>query len=95
MAEAANSENELYGIGRMLSILNENPDSEPEEVLRGVMRGINSFVDGAEQFDDITMLCFRYHGPVNEDGRSLPSAGRTRQSSPVKQSSLIDETKTE
>ena len=95
VAEAVNSENELYGTGRMLSILNENPDSEPEEVLRGVMRGINSFVDGAEQFDDITMLCFRYHGPVNEDGRSLPSAGRTRQSSPVKQSSLIDETKTE
>ena len=95
VAEAANSENELYGIGRMLSILNENPDSEPEEVLRGVMRGINSFVDGAEQFDDITMLCFRYHGTVNEDGPSLPSAGRTRQSSPVKQSSLIDETKTE
>ena len=67
VAEAANSENELYGTGRMLSILNRNPDAEPEEVLRGVMKGINGFVDGAEQFDDITMLCFRYHGPVNED----------------------------
>ena len=51
----------------MLSILNENPDAEPEEVLRGVMRGINTFMDGAEQFDDITMLCFRYNGPVNAD----------------------------
>ena len=26
------------------------------------MNDINSFVDGAEQFDDITMLCFRYMG---------------------------------
>ena len=26
------------------------------------MSDIHSFVDGAEQFDDITMLCFRYQG---------------------------------
>ena len=51
----------------MLSILNENPDAEPEEVLRGVMRGLNAFMDGAEQFDDITMLCFRYNGRINAD----------------------------
>lgn len=70
MAEASNSKNELYGTDRMLSILNQNLDADPEEVLRGVMRGINDFVDGAEQFDDITMLCFRYNGPVNENDDS-------------------------
>ena len=68
MAEAANEKNELYGTERMLSILNQKPDAEPEEVLRHVMQGINTFVDGAEQFDDITMLCFKYIGPVQEDG---------------------------
>ena len=26
--------------------------------------GIRAFVDGAEQFDDITMLCFSYRGPA-------------------------------
>jgi serine phosphatase RsbU (regulator of sigma subunit) len=26
------------------------------------MQDINRFVDEAEQFDDITMLCFRYLG---------------------------------
>ena len=67
VAEAANAKNELYGTDRMLSILNENPDAEPEEVLRGVMRGLNAFMDGAEQFDDITMLCFRYNGRINAD----------------------------
>ena len=70
VAEASNSKNELYGTDRMLSILNQNLDADPEEVLRGVMRGINDFVDGAEQFDDITMLCFRYNGPVNENDDS-------------------------
>lgn len=70
VAEASNSKNELYGTDRMLSILNQNLDADPEEVLRGVMRGISDFVDGAEQFDDITMLCFRYNGPVNENDDS-------------------------
>jgi hypothetical protein len=63
VAEAANSRNELYGTERMLSILNSKPCENPEQVLRNVMHGINDFVDGAEQFDDITMLCFRYLGP--------------------------------
>lgn len=72
VAEATNAKNEFYGTDRMLSILNQNPDAEPEEVLRGVMRGINTFVDGAEQFDDITMMCFRYHGPAGEDENSSP-----------------------
>lgn len=79
VAEAANKKNELYGTDRMLSILNKNPDAEPEEVLRGVMRGINSFVDGAEQFDDITMLCFRYHGPVDERGIPADEAESQKQ----------------
>ena len=75
VAEASNSKNELYGTDRMLSILNQNLDADPEEVLRGVMRGISDFVDGAEQFDDITMLCFRYNGPVNENDDSREISG--------------------
>ena len=31
--------------------------------LDDVMAGINEFVAGAEQFDDITMLCMKYTGP--------------------------------
>ena len=66
VAEAANGENELFGTGRMLDALNREPDALPEQILKNVMHDINSFVDGAEQFDDITMLCFRYLGsPVS------------------------------
>jgi sigma-B regulation protein RsbU (phosphoserine phosphatase) len=46
----------------MLDALNREPDAQPEQILANVMHDINSFVDGAEQFDDITMLCFRYLG---------------------------------
>ena len=62
VAEAANGNNELYGADRMLEALNRDPDAQPKQILENVMSGISSFVDGAEQFDDITMLCFRYLG---------------------------------
>ena len=61
--EATNGEKELYGTERMLAALNRESDAQPEQILAGVTADINSFVDGAEQFDDITMLCFRYLGP--------------------------------
>ena len=63
VAEATNGEKELYGTERMLSALNANPEAAPDQILMGVTRDINRFVNGAEQFDDITMLCFRYLGP--------------------------------
>ena len=62
VAEATNAENELFGTERLLEALNRNPEALPEEVLSNVMDGINGFVAGAEQFDDITMLCFKFNG---------------------------------
>ena len=48
----------------MLEALNKAPDAEPDEILATVMGEINRFMDGEEQFDDITMLCLKYNGPV-------------------------------
>ena len=62
VAEATNGNKALYGTDRMLDALNKDPSAPPERVLANVAEDINSFVDGAEQFDDITMLCFRYLG---------------------------------
>lgn len=60
--EATSSENELYGTDRLLEALNKNPDADPEEVLKNVNDSVNEFVNGAEQFDDMTMMSFVYHG---------------------------------
>ncbi len=65
--EASNGNKELYGSNHLLNALNQNPDAQPEQILANVSQDINAFVDGAEQFDDITMLCFRYVGPSEED----------------------------
>ena len=63
VAEATNGQKKLYGAGRMLDALNKDPDARPEQILENVAQDIDRFVGGAEQFDDITMLCFRYLGP--------------------------------
>ena len=70
VTEATNMDKELFGNGRLLSALNHDPEAGPEETLKNVMNGISEFVDGAEQFDDITMLCMKYYGPEGqkEDG---------------------------
>ena len=60
--EANNAKNELLGNDRMLEALNKDPDASPKQVLDNVMDGINAFVKGAEQFDDITMMCLKYDG---------------------------------
>ncbi|MBQ9023315.1 MAG: SpoIIE family protein phosphatase [Eubacterium sp.] len=66
VTEATNSENELFGTKRMLDALNLAPGAEPEEILENVLSGIYTHVNGADQFDDITMLCMKYFtGSVN------------------------------
>ena len=58
--EATNSNNELFGTRRMIEALNQAPDAAPKEILSNVKRSVDRFVGKAEQFDDLTMLCFSY-----------------------------------
>lgn len=62
--EATNAENELFGTDRMISALNEGASEEPEQILRHVRSAVDEFVQDAEQFDDLTMLCIEYDGPT-------------------------------
>ena len=63
--EATNKDKEMFGAERMLSALNRDPQAVPEALLRSVREDIDAFVSDAEQFDDITMMCFRYKGNTN------------------------------
>ena len=56
----------MFGEERLTAALNLNPDAEPEELTAGVREAVDRFAEGTEQFDDITMLCFRYHGTGKE-----------------------------
>ncbi len=60
--EATNAAEEFFGMDRMVEVLNEEPGQSPKELLEQVEAGIEKFVDGSEQYDDVTMLAFHYVG---------------------------------
>ena len=60
VTEATTASNELYGNERLLACLNDSADTNPHTVLENVKRSINDFVRDNEQFDDMTMLCFKW-----------------------------------
>ena len=63
VAEATNAENELFGTDRLIDALNVQPSAEMDVLLNNMQNAIDDFVKEAPQFDDITMVAFRYFGP--------------------------------
>ena len=64
--EATDAKDEQFGTERMIEALNSDPDADPEHVLANMRKTVNKFVNGAEQFDDLTMMCFEYKGMRTE-----------------------------
>ena len=60
--EATDSNDELYGTDRLLDVLNNKEAATTDELLRNVRADIEQFVQGAPQFDDITMLGLYWFG---------------------------------
>jgi serine phosphatase RsbU (regulator of sigma subunit) len=63
VAEATNSNEELFGTDRMIAALRNGENGTPQDVLKAVKAGVDEFVGKAPQFDDLTMLCLQYMGP--------------------------------
>ena len=62
VTEATDLQNQLYGEERLLELMNQNLDSDVQKICEEVKRDVDIFVGEAPQFDDITMLCLKYHG---------------------------------
>ncbi len=62
VTEATNANEEIFGEERLLNILNANPDLNPEELTKVVQAEINKFVNGEDQFDDITIISVLFKG---------------------------------
>jgi sigma-B regulation protein RsbU (phosphoserine phosphatase) len=60
--EATNINNELYGTDRMLEVLNRDPSQDMETLLKLTKKEMDAFVGTAPQFDDVTMLGFKFFG---------------------------------
>ena len=77
--EATSAEDELFGTDRMIEALNRDPDAAPELILKNVRAGVDGFVREAEQFDDLTMLCFKYIGAKEASSRSTEAHGQEKE----------------
>lgn len=62
VAEATRSDGELFGTQRMLDALNQVDPAYPAQLPGHLRSAIDSFVEDAPQFDDITMLSVLYRG---------------------------------
>ena len=60
--EAINEKEEQYDADRLLVALNKTKDKSLTQILASVREDVRIFVGEADQFDDITMLAFRYKG---------------------------------
>lgn len=60
VTEAANMDNELFGEKRLIDALNSQKTDNPKEICSNIKKKVDEFVGDAPQFDDITMLAFRF-----------------------------------
>lgn len=72
VTEAHDEQCNLYGDDRLEQLLNSNKQLAPKEMTEIVWKDITAFQGKAEQFDDITMLAFCYHGDGYEKYSGIP-----------------------
>lgn len=60
--EATDDKDQMFGTERMIESLNRSLGDTPEQTIKNLRADINDFVNGAEQFDDLTMMCLEYKG---------------------------------
>jgi serine phosphatase RsbU (regulator of sigma subunit) len=59
VTEAHDVNKKLYGTERLIVSLNKTAGMSVDEICKSVKADVDAFQGEAEQFDDITMLCFR------------------------------------
>ena len=65
VTEATNSAKELYGEDRLLNYISKSNFDDMNDLCLGLKKDIDLFVKEAPQFDDITMLAFKYNGIID------------------------------
>lgn len=60
VVEAINKDEELFGMNRLIAELKAIGSTDTKEIILGVEKALNKFSTGVEQYDDITMLCFKF-----------------------------------
>lgn len=62
LTEAENASHQLFGERAMMDIIKANSHCDAHEIVEEMMAKVRAHADGAEQNDDLTMLCVHYLG---------------------------------
>ena len=60
VSEAENNDKELFGDERVVSLLKLKASLDPSEIIDATFNEVKEHADGAEQSDDITVMCIKY-----------------------------------
>lgn len=66
VTEATAADKTLYGDDRLLSAVTGASGADAQGILDAVKASVEAFVNGNDQFDDLTMLCFRMNKTADE-----------------------------
>ena len=72
--EAFSANDEQYGDARLEAFLNRNVSCHPHELIDRLRADLRQWSQGAEQSDDITMLCLEYGVPPEVSGERVVPA---------------------
>ena len=67
VTEAEREDSSQFGKDRLLEAAEQLSSLNPQDVLKEIRKKVDEFVDGAPQFDDLTMLGFYYLGAEEKD----------------------------
>ena len=59
--EAENREQQQFGDDRLQQEIRQHQEEDALSMTEAVEKAVDGFVDGAEQSDDLTMLCIKMH----------------------------------
>ena len=62
LPEARRGDGEFFGTDRMIEAMNKYTDADLHDLLVNMKKEVDIFVDGEEQYDDMTMLGFDFRG---------------------------------
>jgi sigma-B regulation protein RsbU (phosphoserine phosphatase) len=59
VSEAQNKKGELFGEKRLEEVIKNAPYDNPGQIVQSILKAVETFVDGADQYDDMTLVIFR------------------------------------
>ena len=65
--EAQRQDGRQFQIENLTIALNKAREESPEGIIGSIRTSVDDFIQGAEQFDDMTMLCLEYRGPDTKE----------------------------